>query len=141
MRYAYDGRDNRTSTFYPLGQRTDERYDANGRLTETHLFLGGVPAVSRRAYDAYGNTVAEIDAEGRAKSRLYGGFGRLLEEIDEDGVPVGRAAHQGPDVDGTTALVGEASEGLVVGDLVTAVVTGTEGVDLLAEPTAPPDRR
>ena len=62
----------------------------------------------------------------------------LVEEIDEDGVPVGRAAHQGPDVDGTTALVGERAAPLVVGDLVEAVVTGTEGVDLLAEPVAEP---
>src|SRR5262249_17698221 len=42
--YAYDGRNDRTSTFYPLGQRTDEVYDANGRLSETDLFLNGSPA-------------------------------------------------------------------------------------------------
>src|SRR5262249_21983436 len=83
--YAHDGRDHVTSTFYPLGQRTDELYDANGRLTETRLFLNGSPAVSRTAYDAYGNTVSEVDAEGRAKSKVYGGFGRITEEIDEDG--------------------------------------------------------
>ena len=83
--YAYDGRDHVTGTFYPLGQRTDELYDANGRLTETRLFLNGSPATSRRAYDAYGNTIAEVDAEGRAKSKVYGGFGRLQEEVDEDG--------------------------------------------------------
>src|SRR5262249_43998395 len=67
-KYAHDGRDNRTSIFYPLGQRTDEIYDGNGRVTESRLYLGGVPAVSRRAYDAYGNLIAESDAEGRGHS-------------------------------------------------------------------------
>jgi hypothetical protein len=85
VNYAYDGRNDRISIFYPLGQRTDEIYDGNGRMTESRLYLAGVPAVSRRAFDAYGNTIAEVDAEGRAKSKVYGGFGRLVQDIDEDG--------------------------------------------------------
>jgi len=85
VNYAYDGRNDRTSIFYPLGQRTDEIYDGNGRMTESRLYLAGSPAISRRAFDAYGNTIAEVDAEGRAKSKVYGGFGRLVQDIDEDG--------------------------------------------------------
>ena len=81
--------------------------------------------------------VAEL-TDQRAEERVGEQVVVLVEEIDEDGVPVGRAAHQGPDVDGTTALVGERAAPLVVGDLVEAVVTGTEGVDLLAEPVAQP---
>jgi hypothetical protein len=59
----------------------------------------------------------------------------------------GRAAHQAPEVDGTTSLVAEAlgqrsaadpQAGLLTalrpGDLVRARVVGTEGVDLLAVP-------
>jgi len=77
--------------------------------------------------------VAEL-TDQRAEERVGEQVVVLVEEVDDDGVPVGRAEHQGPDVDGTTALVGGRAAGLAVGDLVPAVVTGTEGVDLLAEP-------
>lgn len=59
----------------------------------------------------------------------------LVESIgdaeDEAGEAEGRAAHQGPDVDGTTRLVGVTEER--VGQIVTAVVIDTDGVDLIAE--------
>ena len=77
--------------------------------------------------------VAEL-TDQRAEDRVGEQVVVLVEELDDDGVPVGRAAHQGPDVDGTTALVGPGAPQLAVGDIVTAVVTGTQGVDLLAEP-------
>jgi hypothetical protein len=48
----------------------------------------------------------------------------------DDGLVEGRAAHQGPEVDGTT-LLADAVDARV-GDLVAAVVTGTDGVDLIA---------
>ena len=44
----------------------------------------------------------------------------------------GRAAHQGPEVDGTTTVNG-LPEGIRVGDLVSAKVVGSDGVDLIAE--------
>ncbi len=44
----------------------------------------------------------------------------------------GRAAHQGPEVDGSTTLVG-LPEGIRIGDLVSAKVVGSDGVDLIAE--------
>jgi hypothetical protein len=44
---------------------------------------------------------------------------------------VGRAAHQGPDVDGVTRLGGSAA-GLREGQLVRAVVSATDGADLVA---------
>jgi ribosomal protein S12 methylthiotransferase len=44
---------------------------------------------------------------------------------------VGRAAHQAPEVDGATEVL--ADRPLAVGDLVRARVSGSEGVDLLAE--------
>ncbi len=49
-----------------------------------------------------------------------------------DGVE-GRAAHQAPEVDGSTTLVGGDVE-VRPGDLVTALVTGSDGVDLVAVP-------
>jgi ribosomal protein S12 methylthiotransferase len=44
----------------------------------------------------------------------------------------GRAAHQGPEVDGSTTVTG-LPDGVRVGDLVSAKVVGSDGVDLIAE--------
>jgi hypothetical protein len=51
----------------------------------------------------------------------------------EYGVAEGRAAHQGPEVDGTTTVTGVPAR---VGDLVAARVVGSTGADLLATPAA-----
>jgi hypothetical protein len=56
----------------------------------------------------------------------------LLERIDGSSGE-GRAAHQGPEVDGVTTLVDVTSSDRV-GDIVAAVVVDSEGVDLVAEP-------
>jgi hypothetical protein len=49
-----------------------------------------------------------------------------------DGLVVeGRAAHQGPEVDGSTMLEG-VGDRVAVGDMIQAVVVGSEGVDLVA---------
>ena len=57
----------------------------------------------------------------------------LVEDVDEEtGDAVGRAEHQGPDVDGTTRVVG-ATAG--PGETLLATVVGTEGIDLVADPT------
>ena len=74
--------------------------------------------------------VEELNAQ-RAEERIGEEVVVLVEAIDdEDGTVEGRAAHQGPEVDGTTQLadVGDVR----IGDLVTATVTGTDGVDLIA---------
>ncbi len=44
----------------------------------------------------------------------------------------GRAAHQGPEVDGSTTLAGLPAD-VRIGDLVAAKVVGSDGVDLIAE--------
>jgi ribosomal protein S12 methylthiotransferase len=76
------------------------------------------------------NLVAE-----RAEDRIGERVEVLVEEVDgEDGVPVGRAAHQGPDVDGVTLLEGTDPAAVTVGDLVPAVVVAAQGVDLVAQP-------
>ena len=78
--------------------------------------------------------IEELNAQ-RAEERVGEAVEVLVEEIDaEDAQVVGRALHQGPDVDGVTLLPLSRCEGVAVGDLVRAVVVGTEGIDLLAEP-------
>ncbi|WP_240340698.1 30S ribosomal protein S12 methylthiotransferase RimO [Nocardioides sp. SYSU D00038] len=72
--------------------------------------------------------VEELNAQ-RAEERIGETVSVLVESVDDEG-PVGRADHQGPEVDGTTLLAGSTAR---VGDLVTAVVVATEGVDLVAE--------
>ena len=56
----------------------------------------------------------------------------LVDTVTGDAVE-GRTAGQAPEVDGSTTLVGAGVAGLAVGDLVTAHVVGSEGVDLVAE--------
>ena len=75
--------------------------------------------------------VEELTAR-RAAERVGETVEVLVESVD-DGEVVGRAAHQGPEVDGTTQLVGSTAR---VGDLVRATVTASEGVDLYAEASA-----
>ena len=56
---------------------------------------------------------------------------RVLVESLEDGVVEGRAEQQGPEVDGSTQVIGDV-DSIRVGDVVTATVVATEGVDLVA---------
>ena len=77
------------------------------------------------------NLVEELNAQ-RAEERIGESVEVLVESVADDEV-VGRAAHQGPEVDGSTYLVRSAA---LVGDLVRAEVVATEGVDLYAEELA-----
>ena len=72
--------------------------------------------------------VEELNAQ-RADERI-GEVVEVLVESVADGEVVGRAAHQGPEVDGATYLPGAAA---AVGDLVRAQVVSSVGVDLYAE--------
>jgi ribosomal protein S12 methylthiotransferase RimO len=76
--------------------------------------------------------VAALNAE-RAEGRIGSSVEVLVEDLDPDllGHVEGRAAHQGPEVDGTTLVKG--LDRPMVGDLVRAVVVATDGVDLVAE--------
>ena len=67
--------------------------------------------------------VEELTAQ-RAEERV----GEVVEVLVESPDGEGRAAHQAPEVDGTTRVPGAGH----VGRLVQAVVTGSEGVDLTA---------
>ncbi|HEX5017230.1 MAG TPA: 30S ribosomal protein S12 methylthiotransferase RimO [Actinomycetes bacterium] len=69
----------------------------------------------------------QLTAE-RAADRLDEHVEVLVEEVDDDGA-VGRAAHQGPEVDGTVTLPGVRH---AVGSWVSAQVVASEGADLVA---------
>jgi ribosomal protein S12 methylthiotransferase RimO len=80
--------------------------------------------------------VEELTAQ-RAEERIGETIQVLVERLEDgpDGIE-GRAAFQGPEVDGTTTLI-DAPSTTAVGDLLTAEVIGTEGVDLVARFIAP----
>jgi ribosomal protein S12 methylthiotransferase len=59
----------------------------------------------------------------------------LVESVAADGTVEGRAAHQAPEVDGSTTVRGLAEPRRVVGRIVGARVVGSEGADLLARAT------
>ena len=69
----------------------------------------------------------------RAAERVGAEVAVLVEEVTA-GVITGRAAHQGPDVDGSTRITGrpDAAPRPRVGDIVTARVVDSDGIDLLA---------
>jgi MiaB/RimO family radical SAM methylthiotransferase len=77
------------------------------------------------------NALVEEVVAGRARDRVGEHVDVLVESL-EGGVVEGRAAHQGPDVDGSTTLVG-VDAGLVrIGDLIASEVRAAEGADLVA---------
>ncbi|MGZ4649369.1 MAG: 30S ribosomal protein S12 methylthiotransferase RimO [Kineosporiaceae bacterium] len=84
---------------------------------------------------------AEDVVAERALERVGERVEVLVEEVEgDDGMPVGRAAHQGPEVDGVTLLRRIDPGSVRLGDLVAARVVAAEGPDLIAEPLAAPAR-
>ncbi len=74
--------------------------------------------------------VEELTSQ-RAEERLGETVQVLVESVGKKRVE-GRAEHQGPEVDGTTTVTG-APRGTKAGDLLTAKVVTSDGVDLTAE--------
>jgi ribosomal protein S12 methylthiotransferase RimO len=79
--------------------------------------------------------LAEELAAQRAEERIGSELEILIEEDLGDGGYEGRAAHQGPEVDGSVTVQGI---GLVPGQMVRAVAVDSEGVDLIARIKAGP---
>jgi ribosomal protein S12 methylthiotransferase len=99
--------------------------------TEAATMAGKLAASTvKRRYDKILALADELCAQ-RAEERLGSTVDVLVDSV-ADGVVEGRAAHQAPEVDGSTTLVG--GFGVRPGDLVRAKVVSTEGVDLVAEP-------
>jgi ribosomal protein S12 methylthiotransferase len=85
--------------------------------------------IARRADDL--SDLAEEVMAQRAADRAGETVGVLIEEDLGQGRYQGRAAHQAPEVDGVTTV--RSPEQLAAGDMVGAMVTGSDGVDLLAD--------
>ena len=68
----------------------------------------------------------------RAEQRVGERVRVLVEGAADNGAPIGRASHQGPETDGSTTIAGEGG-GLAPGVLVWSKVTATDGVDLVVE--------
>jgi ribosomal protein S12 methylthiotransferase len=65
----------------------------------------------------------------------------LVEQCADGAEPaIGRGAHQGPEVDGTTALIDTGAD-LRTGAVIRARVVATDGVDLVAQPQPALDSR
>ncbi len=97
--------------------------------TEAETLAGHLP---QEVVDARVNRIVELVEEltsQRAEERCGEVVEVLIDSI-EDGRAEGRTAGQAPEVDGSTTLPAGA---LRVGDLVRARITGSQGVDLVAE--------
>ncbi len=132
------------------GETEDDLAQLAGFLTEARLDVVGVFGYSDEdGTDAAGfdaklstneiadrveqiSTLADELMNQRAEDRIGEAVEVLLDDADELS---GRAAHQGPDVDGTTRLVGGSAS---VGRFVPARVVAAEGVDLVAEAVGAP---
>jgi ribosomal protein S12 methylthiotransferase len=116
----------------------DARLDAIGIFgysdedgTEAASLDGHVdPAEIARRADDLSDLAEELMAQ-RAADRCGETIDVLIEETLEPGHYLGRAAHQAPEVDGVTTVRSPAP--LTTGDIASAVVVGSEGVDLVAE--------
>ncbi len=120
---------------------TDARLDAIGVFgysdedgTEAAGLPGQLPAqeIADRV-EELASLADELMSE-RAAERIGSTVEVLIDEVLPDGRYLGRAEHQAPEVDGATEIRSE--QELAPGDLVAALVTGSDGVDLLADALA-----
>ncbi len=103
--------------------------DEDGTEAETYADKIDPEAIAERV-DRVGALIEELTSQ-RAAERIGTRVKVMVEEIDPDTADViGRAEQQGPDVDGSTTLVGAGAA--EIGDILIAEVTATTGVDLMA---------
>ncbi|MEP9383098.1 30S ribosomal protein S12 methylthiotransferase RimO [Nocardioides sp. KR10-350] len=108
-----------------FGYSDEDGTEAAGFPEETKLDEDEI----RARVEHVSELVEELTAQ-RAEERI-GETVEVLVEETEDGAYVGRAAHQGPEVDGTTTLE-QPPAGVRRGDLVRATVVAADGTDLVA---------
>jgi ribosomal protein S12 methylthiotransferase len=99
--------------------------------TEARRLDGEHPPEEIEARRARVADLADELVSQRAETRIGEKVQGLVEEVDSE--VVGRAAHQGPEVDGNVRLI--SSDRLRPGDLVDAIVSDTDGADLVATAT------
>jgi ribosomal protein S12 methylthiotransferase len=102
--------------------------------TEAASYDGKLDAEEIRARVEHVVSLVEELTAQRAEDRI-GEPVRVLVEQVEGPTAEGRAEHQGPEVDGTTTLIGYDGPP-AVGEMVDAVVVDCEGADLVAEVTS-----
>jgi MiaB/RimO family radical SAM methylthiotransferase len=107
-----------------FGYSDEDGTEAAGRDDK----LSGDEIESRRRHV---QDLAEVATAERATARVGEHLRVVVEDLD-DGIAIGRADHQGPEVDGVVRLTGQASVGASVGHWLDAVVVESEGVDLVA---------
>ncbi len=122
---------------------TEARLDAIGIFgysdedgTEAEGFEGKHDEDEIRERVAHVTALAEELTAQRAEERIGERVDVLVESLERDPgsgdlVAEGRGAHQGPEVDGSTTLR-DLPEGTRVGDMIPALVVGSDGVDLEA---------
>jgi ribosomal protein S12 methylthiotransferase RimO len=98
--------------------------------TEAATYDGKLDEDEIRARTEHVNRLVEEMTAQRAEERIGERVDVLVESLERD-TAEGRAAHQGPEVDGSTTVV-DLPAGTRVGDIVPAVVTASDGVDLVA---------
>jgi ribosomal protein S12 methylthiotransferase len=127
VRFLTDARLDAVGVFDYSDEDGTEAADLPGKVREDTI---------KRRYDRVSALVDELCAQ-RAEERLDEIVDVLVDTVD-DGEIEGRAAHQAPEVDGSTTLVaGEVDVDVAAlrpGDLVRARVTSCSGVDLVAVP-------
>ena len=130
------------------GETEDELAELEHFLTEARLDVVGVFGYSDEDGTEAAGLSGKLDPEEvtervarvsdlveqlttqRAEDRVGDEAVVLVERDDEDGL-AGRAAHQGPEVDGECLLEVPDEVKIVVGDLVRGTVVAAEGVDLV----------
>jgi len=106
--------------------------------TEAATYEPKVPADVIDARHARIEALVEELTSQRAEDRIGETVEVLVEEWDEDDphVVTGRAAHQGPEVDGVCQVAyADPSGRSAVGSLILGTVTDAAGADLIVEPT------
>jgi ribosomal protein S12 methylthiotransferase len=107
--------------------------DEDGTEAETYAGKFDRDVIAGRV--AHFTTLVEELNIQRAEERIGERVEVLVEGIDQDTDELtGRAAHQGPDVDGATILrLRPGAQAPAVGEIIAALVLDTEGIDLIAE--------
>jgi ribosomal protein S12 methylthiotransferase RimO len=101
--------------------------------TEAARLPGHLDEDEVRARVAHVTALVEELTAQRAEDRVGEEVAVLVERVVAAGLVEGRAEHQGPEVDGTTTVRLPAGHHPALGDLVTATVVASDGVDLVAE--------
>ena len=129
-RFLVEGRLDAVGVFGYSDEEGTEAVTLDGKLDQAEI-----DARVRRITDLVEELTAQR-AEDRIGERVEVLLTEDLSAEEGPGTWAGHAAHQDPDADGTTTVAGVPADA-VAGQLLTAEVVGTEGIDLVARALAP----